>query len=176
MTEIESNRGGSDFWFEGKRVVVRRLTLDDIGTAYVAWFADPIVRKFIKWGRALPSLGELRDYWHAKSLNPGIHFLGIFDSANGAHIGNIKFEIGPAADEMHVGFLIGEREYRSQGILRDCLRPCIFEIRRRHQIKRLYLTVDPNNVVALKAFARLGFNLTGGIDAAGDLEMNFSDD
>jgi len=160
-------------WYRSDRIVVRRLRLEDIGPDYVSWFSDKNVRRFIKYAREAPSLDDLRTYWHAKDADPGVDFLGIFDATSGAHLGNIKFEMGPGPAEAHVGFLIGNRGSRRRGLLRECLSACARRLRERRGEIAIYLTVDPGNSDALAAFARLGFVATAGAPDGGDLRLDY---
>jgi len=159
---------------DADRVYVRPLLGSDIGMHYVHWFEDEKVRRFIKYARGLPTLEDLRDYWQKMDRRTGVEFLGIFLNMGDRHIGNIKYETGPASDEMHVGFLIGNSEYRGKGILGEVLDTCSQLVMKKYQLRRLYLTVDPNNKAGIRAFAKLGYVNTGKIDSLGDLEMDFA--
>jgi RimJ/RimL family protein N-acetyltransferase len=163
-----------DEWYRSERVVVRRLERDDIGAQYLAWFRDPAVRSFIKFAAAAPSLQGLQQYWEAKSADPKVDFLGLFDAASGAHLGNMKFELGPGNGEAHVGFLIGDPAARRRGLLRETLPACVAHLRRARGRLNVYLTVDPQNRAALAAFTRLGFRAAGS-EANGDLRMDYAD-
>lgn len=161
-------------WYRGVAVFVRPLLESDIGPHYQSWFDDPEIRRFIKYARSRPSLESLTAYWRAANAEPGTDFLGFFLNDDGRHIGNMKFETGPEDDEMHVGFLIGPREWRRAGILTDALAPTIARVRvSRPNLRRIYLTVSPDNAAAIGAFNKLGFASTGVIDALGDLEMDY---
>lgn len=162
-------------WYRSDRIVVRRLRLEDIGPEYVSWFSDENVRRFIKYAKEAPSLDDLRAYWSAKDADPGVDFLGIFDTASGVHLGNIKFEMGPRSDEAHVGFLIGNQTFRRRGLLRECLSACARRLRKRRGAIAIYLTVDPNNSDALAAFKRVGFQQSGPIPATGDIRLTYVD-
>ena len=159
-------------WFQSARFIVRPLCEQDIGPAYQSWFADPVVRKFIRFASMPPTLEALRQYWATKSADASVDFLGIFDVRTGKHIGNVKFELGPAPAEAHVGFLIGEAYARGTGVLREVLQPAIDQLRRRRWPIHVYLTVHPENSSAIGAFERLGFLHTCTM-ANGDLRMDY---
>lgn len=173
MSDDVLQKDAGDLWFSGERVFVRRLLIEDICPDYVAWFSDIAIRKFIKYAHKTSDLIDLQNYWRLKSADPGVDFLGIFDREHNKHIGNIKFEKATNKSEMHVGFLIGEAKYRRQGLIRECLAGTIAELRLRREVRRIYLTVDPNNRAALQAFVRLGFKFTGHVNSIGDLEMDY---
>lgn len=160
-------------WVIGPRIHVRPLVESDIGPHYVAWFSDPTVRSFIKYAKTAPTLDDLKKYWRQMASNPGVDFLGFFLNGDGRHVGNMKFEVGPLREEMHVGFLIGDPAWRKAGVLSETLVPCIERVRRARNVRRVYLTVAPQNVAAINAFTKLGFVGTGVIDQAGDLEMDY---
>ena len=176
MAGVRDVKAAGEPWFRSERILVRPLRLEDIGPAYAAWFADPVVRKFIKFARAAPSVEDLRLYWREKDADTGADFLGIFDAATGAHLGNLKFEVGPAPAEAHVGFLIGDPEARRRGLLRECLGSCVRAVRARRGVQRIYLTVDPDNADARAAFERLGFRPVGAAAEGGDLSMDYHGD
>jgi len=160
-------------WVVGPRIHVRPLLETDIGFHYAAWFSDPAVRRFIKYARTEPTLEDLRQYWRKVHEDPGIDFLGLFANTDGRHIGNMKFETGPLPDEMHVGFLIRDPAWRQVNILSEVLAPCVARVRKMRGIRRIYLTVDPENLAAIRAFDKLGFYSTEVIDKLGDLEMDY---
>ncbi len=160
-------------WVVGARIHVRPLLETDIGPHYAAWFSDPAVRRFIKYARTEPTLDNLKQYWRTITANPGVDFLGLFANADGRHIGNMKFETGPLPDEMHVGFLIGDPQWRQVNVLSEVLTACIAHARRVRGLRRVYLTVDPENAAAIRAFTKLGFQSTDVIDKLGDLEMDY---
>jgi RimJ/RimL family protein N-acetyltransferase len=158
---------------EGPRVHVRPLLDEDIGPHYAAWFDDPEIRRFIKFARQAPSVGDLRAYRASMATRSDVDFLGVLLNDGGRHIGNLKFEAGPQPDEMHVGFLIGDPDWRRAGVLTEILPPCIARVMATRKPRRLYLTVDPLNAPGIRAFTKLGFQSTGTIDRAGDLEMDY---
>jgi RimJ/RimL family protein N-acetyltransferase len=139
----------------------------------VAWFSDPVIREFIKFAQTAPRLEDLKDYWRRMTANPGADFLGFFVNTDRRHVGNMKFETGPLPDEMHVGFLIGDPEWRKAGVLSETLVPCIERVRLVRQLRRVYLTVSPDNAAGVRAFTKLGFIDTGVIDEHGDLVMDY---
>lgn len=160
-------------WVVGARIHVRPLLEPDIGPQYAAWFSNPAVRMFIKFARTEPTLDDLKKYWRTMTTNPGIDFLGLFANADGRHIGNMKFETGPLPDEMHVGFLIGDPAWRQVNILSEVLAPCVARVRKARGLRRVYLTVNPQNQAAIRAFDKLGFLSISVIDKLGDLEMDY---
>jgi RimJ/RimL family protein N-acetyltransferase len=164
----------ASIWYQSPRFLVRNLRYEDIGSAYESWFRDPVVRKFIRFAAQPPTLEGLREYWRQKSSDEKVDFLGIFDSATGSHLGNIKFELGPRPGEAHVGFLIGDPAYRRRGLLREALPSCIAALRRARGRLNVYLTVNPGNRDAIEAFVRLGFRQTRG-EANGDIRMDYAD-
>jgi RimJ/RimL family protein N-acetyltransferase len=157
----------------GPRVHVRPLLDADIGPHYAAWFHDPEIRRFIKFARQTPSVDDLRAYRSVMAARADVDFLGILLNGSGRHIGNLKFEAGPRPDEMHVGFLIGDPDWRRAGVLTEIFPPCIARVLEMRRPRRLYLTVDPLNAPGIRAFTKLGFESTGVIDRAGDLEMDY---
>ena len=161
-------------WAVGLRIHVRPLLEADIGPHYAAWFSDPAVRQFIKFARTEPTLDDLKKYRHTMATNLGVDFLGLFDNKDGRHIGNMKFETGPLPDEMHVGFLVGDPAWRQAGILSEILAPCVARVRRVRGLRRVYLTVDPANTAAIRAFTKLGFESAGVINRLGALEMDYA--
>lgn len=157
----------------GPRVFVCPLLDANIGQHYAAWFQDPAIRRFIKFARQAPTVDNLRAYRAQMAMRADVDFLGIFLNSDGRHIGNLKFETGPLPDEMHVGFLIGDPDWRRAGTLSEILPLCIAHLFSVRRLRRLYLTVDPINAAGIRAFTKLGFVNTGNLDRAGDLEMDY---
>jgi len=166
-------KSNKDIWYKSDRIVVRRLLLNDISLNYVTWFKDQTVTRFIKFAKDPPTLIDLQTYWRTKNIDNNVDFLGIFWTSSGQHIGNIKFELSADHSKIHVGFLIGEIQFRHQGVIRECLPSCVRILKKRRQVKRIYLTVNPENKSAQRAFLGLDFKFTGYSDNIGDLEMDY---
>jgi RimJ/RimL family protein N-acetyltransferase len=172
MARAQAQPRASDVWYRSERLVVRRLQRSDIGAEYVSWFKDPAVREFIKFAKEAPALAALQAYWQEKDADPRVDFLGLFDAKSARHVGNMKFEAGPGANEVHVGFLVGAPSERRRGLLRESLAACVAQLRSRRNSPKVYLTVDPANTEAIGAFVKLGFRHTG-LVANSDLRMDY---
>lgn len=105
-----------DYIILDEQIGIRKIEQSDVTDKYVKWLNDPEVNKYLECRHTVHSLESTIKY--VDSLNEDNEILlGIFDSNNNRHIGNIK--IGPI-NKLHkqatIGLIIGEKEYWGKGI------------------------------------------------------------
>ena len=74
----------------GDGIYLRTLTPDDASVRYRNWLNDPEVNQYLETRES--TVAALKAYIKKQIDNPNSLFLGIFDSWNDIHIGNIKLE------------------------------------------------------------------------------------
>jgi RimJ/RimL family protein N-acetyltransferase len=96
---------------QGERILLRKVSPDDVNGAYYRWMNDPTINRFLE-SRFFPhSLESLREYVVNKQGDNLNAFFAILLKDGNRHIGNIK--LGPI-DSNHrladIGILIGEKD------------------------------------------------------------------
>jgi RimJ/RimL family protein N-acetyltransferase len=109
---------------------------------YLSWMRDIKNNIFIESIDKSYSLEKLSQFIDEKNNSSEALLLGIFDNNDGTHFGNIKFEpINIESKTAWLGILIGDLRYRGNNF----------------EISKIYLGVDKNNFVALKAYLKCNF-------------------
>lgn len=125
--------------------------------AYLSWMRDKNSNLFIQSINPDMTLTQLREYIIEKNLDDSVIFFGIFDKSNMQHIGNVKLE--PVIHGKHavLGILIGEQDWRGQGVgfevLSRLITFCFIEL----NLRELRLAVDVENTKATALYRKLGF-------------------
>lgn len=147
---------------ETPRFLLRPLETSDVGQAYLSWFKDPDVSRFIVAAAASPSREDLEGFIAARRNRDDVLFLGVFLGETGEHIGNIKFEpLDESAGHAILGILIGAPDWRGKGVAREVIEASGNWLARHRSLRRLYLGVDRRNHAAIHAYEKIGFRETG---------------
>jgi [ribosomal protein S5]-alanine N-acetyltransferase len=140
------------------RFVLRELTVDDVSSRYLSWFSDAAAAKYIGAAGHTKQLQDLRDYVQERTGRDDVLFLGIFDAATGAHVGNIKYQpVDPNAGYAIMGVLIGEPEFRGKGVTPEVLTASARWLQAHRGIRQILLGVHTENTAAVRAYERVGF-------------------
>lgn len=143
---------------ETPRFTLRTLTIEDATEKYSRWFDDPVVNEHIAGAKAAHDIDSLRSYIAQKSALPNVLFFGIFSGANGAHIGNLKFEpIDFDAHHAILGIMVGDPHWRGCGVAAEVINAAGRWLNKTFGISELALGVARNNIAAQKAYEKSGF-------------------
>ena len=141
-----------------ERFLLRELSSGDVSERYLSWLRTDEAQKRIVAAAATKKLSDLRQYVLERIGRKDVLFLGIFEKASGAHIGNIKFE---PVDQVHgyavMGILIGEPEWRGKGVAEEVIYRSTVWLQHTWGIREILLGVAPNNPAAIKAYKKVGF-------------------
>jgi RimJ/RimL family protein N-acetyltransferase len=148
---------GLDIKCNTARFSVRTLKPGDVGIAYAEWFEDPVVQRFIAWRPGSDAMRDLREFVADHDARDDSLLLGIF-AANGLHVANLKYEpIDLERRTAVLGVLIGQSEWRGQGLFSEVFLATSELLRGRFGITTVLLGVDGANAAALAAYQRVGF-------------------
>jgi [ribosomal protein S5]-alanine N-acetyltransferase len=125
---------------------------------YLSWMRDIKNNIFIESIDKSYSLEKLSQFIDEKNNSSEALLLGIFDNNDGTHFGNIKFEpINIESKTAWLGILIGDLRYRGKGYAKEIIDSTCKHILNNFEISKIYLGVDKNNFVALKAYLKCNF-------------------
>ena len=151
----------------GKKIYLRKLNIEDASIRYCNWLNDPEVNKYLETRKV--TIEELRVYIKEKNEKNNCLLFGIFDKNKNEHIGNIKIEAFHTG--VHIGILIGEREYWNKGIGTEATKLLVKHAFDTLDIKSIYLGVIPQNKGAIRIYEKVGFKvkqiIPNGIDHDG---------
>ena len=141
-----------------ERFFLRELSVNDATPRYLSWLRDEAASRFITSAADTLALDDLRNYIAIRAGRDDVLFLGIFDRATAAHVGNIKYEpLDAAAGYTVMGILIGDPAYRGRGVAAEVLRATARWLAEHRGIRRIELGVDEANLPAIRAYEKLGF-------------------
>ena len=143
-----------------KRCYLRSLDLKDDLSKYLYWMQTPANNPFILSAKLDFGLNQLKEFIANCNIRHDIMLLGIFTNINDVHIGNIKSaDIDLVNKSAWLGILIGDKDYRGKGIVREIIVTSILWISQKYKIKSIKLGVDPNNIIACRLYQKMGFEI-----------------
>jgi len=144
---------------DGERIYLRNLIESDASEEYCEWLNDEEVNKYLETRKT--TIPELVEYIKDKNQSEDCLFLGIFDSNNDKHIGNIKLEpISFDEKKGKLGILLGDKSYWGKGIGREAMVLFIDYAFAKLGLNKVYLGVISENKKAIKSYKSLGFKIT----------------
>ncbi|MGV8042519.1 MAG: GNAT family N-acetyltransferase [Thermoanaerobaculaceae bacterium] len=151
MTEIISNR-----------LIFRTLTEADVSQRYVSWLNDPEVNRFLETRFATQTMESCRRFVVEMGLDPNSHLFGIFERADGWHIGNIKLGfIKPPHRSGQLSLLIGEKTCWGKGYATEAVRAITRWGFDSLGLERIEAGCYEENLGSLKAFLNVGYTVEG---------------
>lgn len=145
----------------GERIHLRRLTLNDVGEAYLRWMNDPEVTRFTESRFSRQTLESLRTFVNA-SQGPKSLLLAIVEKASGRHIGNIKLDgIHPIHKFASIGIIIGEKDCWGKGYATEAVRLIRDYAFTELKLQKLCAGCYEGNLGSVRAFERAGFFIEG---------------
>lgn len=141
------------------RFVLRQLTAEDATLNYLSWLQNDSSSSFIVSSRADMTIEDLKEYISERMYQDDVLFLGIFDKDTKHHIGNIKFEpINRNKKIAVMGILIGDPEFRGKSVASEVIEITGKFLKENCSIDEIHLGVHKDNVRAIKAYLKVGFN------------------
>lgn len=141
-----------------ERFFLRDLIEADASRTWLSWLNDSVAQQFISASTTPTNLSKLKAYIAARLNLDSVRFFGIFDSKDGKHIGNIKYEpIDIRNGYAVMGVLIGDSRFRGKGVFPEIYRCSSGYIYNTYQLKSIFLGVDRSNISAIKSYEKVGF-------------------
>ena len=127
---------------------------------YLGWLNNKEVRSFITAAKKTSTLSSLRKYVRTNSARPNTLFLGIFGKDNNLHVGNIKYQpVDSQKGYAVMGILIGDPAYRGLGVASEAIKESAIWLKRHRNINQIVLGVNKDNVAAIRAYEKVGFQI-----------------
>lgn len=143
------------------RFILKVLEPNDASNKYLSWFDDNTAQKYIDAAKNDQSIKELQNFIKDKLISNDALFYGIFSKDSMNHIGNVKFE--PISEELKtsvMGILIGEQDWRGKGVAKEVIYAVGKYLSNEWGINKMELGVAKENVAAINAYKKLGFEET----------------
>ncbi|MFZ4723229.1 MAG: GNAT family N-acetyltransferase [Phycisphaerales bacterium] len=158
-----------------ERAVLRPLVEADVGQAYLDWFSDPEVVRFIEAARVPQSIESLRSFVRLRSGRSDVWFFGIFVGRAERLVGTIKCEPIDAQARLAVmGILIGAADWRGVGLAGELMPAVALTLHDRLGVRHIDLGVDRENLRACRAYERIGFRASGETSSGVRMRLDIS--
>jgi RimJ/RimL family protein N-acetyltransferase len=147
---------------EGALVNLRPLEMSDLDRVHT-WINDREVTRFLNARYPMPLLAE--EQWLRAASSTVMDFQHVdfaVETKDGVHIGTVGFHVASAENRTaRLGISIGEKAYWSRGYGTDTVVTiCRFGFEQMN-LNRIDLSVDAENVRAIRCYAKSGFTLEG---------------
>jgi RimJ/RimL family protein N-acetyltransferase len=105
-----------------KKYLVRSITADDASDRWARWMSDPETMHMLNMPARSWKKSDVINYIKTFDQRSNL-LLGIFEKQSRAHVGILTINIDYTLSQFLVNLLIGEPEYRNQGVTSDITVP-----------------------------------------------------
>ncbi len=145
---------------EGNVIYLRGIREEDVNQNYYNWLNNPDVNAGL--AKDYYSMEEIVEYVRNKSHSPHCYFFAIIDKESNNMIGTIKLDdYDEKAQHMELGIIIGSIDHRGKGYGKEACTLLINFGFYQLNLRKIWLAVHENNIVAIKLYAKLGFVIEG---------------
>lgn len=151
-----------DGHFQGERVLLRNICIEDCNNVYLSWLGDPEINKYLESRWQQQKIESLEEYVNTMLLSPNNYLFAIIDLASDAHIGNIR--IGPIDTKnknAEIGYFIGDKAYWGRGVASESVRLVADFAFSKLALHRLQAGVIEDNTGSIHLLKKEGFALEG---------------
>jgi RimJ/RimL family protein N-acetyltransferase/methionyl-tRNA formyltransferase len=151
-----------DRTLETEHLLLRSLSLDDVGDRYVGWLNDREVTRFLEVRHLAHTIDSTRRI--VSELNESSHslLLGVFVKATGRHIGNIKLgPIDPTHLHAYVGIMLGDKTEWGKGLGPEAIVSLANHSFGELGLVKLQAGCYGSHVGSQRAFLKAGFAIEG---------------
>lgn len=148
---------------EGTRVILRKITLEDVTDEYASWFNDDEIRKYIENQPPKPYTKAMLETYVKQMLNEKDNYMFvILDKTNGTHIGNVKLHnFNHINGTCEYGMVIGNKQYWNKGYGEE-VSNMIFDLAfNTLGMRKMWATIKANNPRVIRMVEKLGFTIEG---------------
>ena len=142
-----------------ENILIRPLTVDDVGERYVSWLNDPETNKYLEVRLGVPhTINSVKSFVQDCVESKRIH-LGIFVA--GVHVGNITCSPDFVNRHSSIAFLIGDNKYRGLGLAKLAISGVLTYLFQTLGIHRVEASAYSTHEVSLGLMKSLGFQEEG---------------
>lgn len=140
------------------RLILKPLNKNFLTQEYVHWMNDRKVNNYLESGGDY-TIEKLNNYLEEVERNPK-YFWAISLKKTNKHIGNIKIDpIDLNNFSGEYGIMIGDRKAWGKGIAKEASEKIINYCFTSLDLKKINLGVNKNNLMAIRLYKKLGFNI-----------------
>ncbi len=142
------------------RFRIRSLAPGDASPKFLTWIADPDVMGPLNMPPRQMTSAEIVAFIGTFDRRRR-HLLGLFDKTSAAHFGIVIVEISEQHRLAKIAYLIGDKIYRGQGAMRECLTTLIGHLFDRLGIEKITAHVETVNNPSIQVLEALGLRREG---------------
>jgi len=151
---------GEPIKLETERFQLRSLRPSDASERYLGWIADASVMNFLNMPARQLTMSELRAHI-SEFDNRSRALIGMFDRETGIHFGLFLMDVMLQHRLAKLQYLIGAREFRGIGALRECMAGLVEHLFERRGIEKVAAQVAVDNAPSIAALEAVGFRREG---------------
>jgi RimJ/RimL family protein N-acetyltransferase len=145
----------ADCTLEGAKVRLRPVRQDDLGR-FQGWLNDPDVYRWLLDIETPLTMAQERQWWRQMRLNPN-EIVWAIETREGQLLGDIALRLNLRHRWGDLGLFIGEKGLWDQGYGTDAVCTLLRHALGRMGLHRVSLTVDEENVRAIRCYEKCGF-------------------
>lgn len=140
-------------------IILRKLTISDVGEKYVDWLNDPEITKYTH----IPdhqTLNSVKQFVEQISSSSDNHLYGIF--VDYVHVGNIMISrINITDNRAEIGYIIGDKHYWGKGIITKAIEKICEIAFTQLKLRKLYACVYERNLSSQRALLKNNWKFIG---------------
>jgi ribosomal-protein-alanine N-acetyltransferase len=147
---------------ETERLILSSITVSDCSENYLSWLNDINVNIYLESGFYEHNMSTLIDFVKMYQFNEKAVFLVIRLKENNKHIGNIKIDkISLIHRNCEYGIMMGDTSEWGKGYAKEASIAIINYAFYELDLNKVNLGVIDSNLVAIKLYNIIGFNIEG---------------
>lgn len=150
------------FIFEGSKVKLRYVTMQDCTPEYAGWLQNPEVNRFLETRHEAQDLGTVVNFVAKIMGSEGCHLLAIVEASTGRHIGNIK--VGPINQHHQsadISYFIGDPTCWGKGYATEAIKGATKWAFNKLKLYNIEAGSYAKNLASIKALKKAGFHERG---------------
>lgn len=168
MTIVMNNKNklsphNVDVIIEGRTVILRPITANEINDRYLSWLNDPETNRFLEVRYRKQTIEDIYDYVNGLRSVRGCEIFGIFLKKSDVHIGNVAithFNVNNHGTAIY-GAMIGDQRARMLGLGAEAEALIVAFLFYNPQIRKVKAGAYEENVKSWQLLESLGFKREG---------------
>lgn len=145
-------------WFPAGRYFLRTIKREDASQRWAGWLSDPWTVHVLNTPPREMTKADIAEYIKTFDQREKL-LLGIFERGSREHVGFIRVDINPDADEALVSAVIGEKDHRNAGATVNTFIPLLKFVFDTIKLSRVRAFVLERNQTTIGYLLKLGWTL-----------------
>ena len=152
-----------DVVIEGRTIVLRPLSENEINERYLSWLNDPQINQFLEIRYRKQTMADIYGYVNGLRTSPGCEIFGVFARKSNMHVGNVAVtHFNPNHQGTAIyGIMIGEQRALISGLGAETEALIIEFLFRQPEIRKIKAGCHSENHKSWQLIESLGFKREG---------------